>query len=278
MDRSVPDDPVEAMVARTHARWTASQRRASGDAWWCPETATVPRIPPSVLAGEMAREFRSYAVHLSGTRRRNSLLYGERANVTALSNPAIAPSLFAANTDLTTSGFLGDRGPADSLCAGDRERHAAGGVERVARPPSPPPPSDRPHADGHAGKTCPIDADDIVAVDADQHASHPHGVWDWIAATGGSANAAGNAPTAWKWTAAGFLLVVGVILLIALIMALAVMAHWSADAPLIYPTPDIDDGAEADKGLACAAEKRPRTSDTYPSPLVRPFAPDPLRR
>ncbi|AGO83882.1 hypothetical protein psal_cds_290 [Pandoravirus salinus] len=56
-------DPVDEMAARVHARWSAADRRRANVAWWCPDTATVPRTPPSVLMDALAGEFDAYAAH-----------------------------------------------------------------------------------------------------------------------------------------------------------------------------------------------------------------------
>ncbi|WBR14393.1 hypothetical protein pkur_cds_218 [Pandoravirus kuranda] len=56
-------DPVDEMCARVRARWAAADRRRANAAWWCPDTATVPRTPPHVLMGALANEFDAYAAH-----------------------------------------------------------------------------------------------------------------------------------------------------------------------------------------------------------------------
>lgn len=56
-------DPVDQMAARVRARWSAADRRRAHAAWWCADTATVPRTPPAVLMGALAGEFDAYAAH-----------------------------------------------------------------------------------------------------------------------------------------------------------------------------------------------------------------------
>jgi hypothetical protein len=56
-------DPVDEMEARVRARWCAASRRVAGRAWWCADTAAVPRIPPSVLQRAIAKEWDAYAAH-----------------------------------------------------------------------------------------------------------------------------------------------------------------------------------------------------------------------
>lgn len=56
-------DPVDEMAARVRARWSAADRRRTNGAWWCADTATVPRTPPEVLMDALADEFDAYAAH-----------------------------------------------------------------------------------------------------------------------------------------------------------------------------------------------------------------------
>ncbi|AVK74702.1 hypothetical protein pqer_cds_280 [Pandoravirus quercus] len=56
-------DPVDEMAARVRARWSAADRRRANVAWWCADTATVPRTPPTVLMDALAGEFDAYAAH-----------------------------------------------------------------------------------------------------------------------------------------------------------------------------------------------------------------------
>ncbi|AJF98186.1 hypothetical protein TW95_gp1452 [Pandoravirus inopinatum] len=51
------------MAARVRARWSATDRRRANVAWWCADTATVPRTPPTVLMDALAGEFDAYAAH-----------------------------------------------------------------------------------------------------------------------------------------------------------------------------------------------------------------------
>nr|UMO79533.1 hypothetical protein [Pandoravirus aubagnensis] len=60
-------DPVDEMCARVRARWAAADRRRANAAWWCADTATVPRTPPHVLMNALAGEFDAYAAHRRST-------------------------------------------------------------------------------------------------------------------------------------------------------------------------------------------------------------------